>query len=52
MKKFGVFMLALLVAASGTFAQSAAPFIICNVIVLLLVTLIPQISLWLPGLAG
>ena len=32
--------------------KSAAPFIICNVIVLLLVTLIPQISLWLPGLAG
>jgi TRAP-type C4-dicarboxylate transport system permease large subunit len=31
--------------------KSAAPFIVCNVIVLLLVMLIPQISMWLPGLA-
>jgi len=29
---------------------AAAPFIICNVIVLLLVTFIPELSCWLPGL--
>ena len=29
---------------------SAAPFIICNIIVLLLVTYVPAISLWLPNL--
>lgn len=28
----------------------AFPFIICNVIILLLVTFVPEISLWLPGL--
>jgi tripartite ATP-independent transporter DctM subunit len=32
--------------------KSALPFIICNIIVLLLVTLIPSVSLWLPGLIG
>lgn len=32
--------------------KSAAPFIICNVIVLVLVTLVPWVSLWLPGLVG
>ncbi len=32
--------------------KEAAPFLICNVIVLLLVTFIPFISLWLPGLFG
>lgn len=29
---------------------AAAPFVICNVIVLLLVTYVPAISMWLPGL--
>ncbi len=32
--------------------KSAVPFIICNVIVLVLVTLVPWVSLWLPGLLG
>ena len=32
--------------------KSAVPFIICNVIVLVLVTLVPWVSLWLPGLVG
>ncbi len=32
--------------------KSALPFIICNIIVLLLVTLFPPLSLWLPGLIG
>ena len=31
-------------------AKAAAPFVICNVIVLLLVTFIPALSTWLPGL--
>ena len=30
--------------------KSALPFIICNVIVLVLVTFIPAVSLWIPGL--
>ena len=30
--------------------KAALPFIICNVIVLLLVTFIPELSVWLPGL--
>jgi tripartite ATP-independent transporter DctM subunit len=30
-------------------AKHAMPFIICNIVVLLLVTYIPQISLWLPS---
>jgi tripartite ATP-independent transporter DctM subunit len=30
--------------------QGAAPFIICNIIVLLLVTFVPEISTWLPGI--
>jgi len=30
--------------------KSATPFLICNVIVLLLVTFVPAVSLWLPGL--
>ncbi|MDY7027258.1 MAG: TRAP transporter large permease subunit [Spirochaetota bacterium] len=30
--------------------RHALPFIICNVIVLLLVTFIPALSLWLPSL--
>ncbi len=29
---------------------AAAPFVICNIIVLLLVTFVPAISMWLPGL--
>ena len=29
--------------------KSAVPFILCNVIVLILVTFVPAISLWLPG---
>ena len=32
--------------------KSALPFIVCNVIVLVLVTLVPWVSLWLPGLVG
>lgn len=32
--------------------KEALPFLICNTIVLLLVTFIPQISLWLPHLMG
>jgi TRAP-type C4-dicarboxylate transport system permease large subunit len=28
----------------------ASPFIICNVLILFLVTFVPEISLWLPGL--
>lgn len=28
----------------------AFPFIVCNVIILILVTFVPEISLWLPGL--
>lgn len=31
-------------------AKHAFPFIVCNIIVLLLVTFIPQISLWLPSI--
>src|SRR5690554_3144250 len=30
--------------------RAASPFLICNVIILLLVTFIPEISLWLPNL--
>jgi len=30
--------------------KEALPFIICNVIVLILITFIPELSLWLPGL--
>ena len=30
--------------------RSAAPFIICNIIVLLLITFIPSLSMWLPSL--
>ena len=30
--------------------KATLPFLICNLIVLLLVTFIPAISLWLPGL--
>jgi tripartite ATP-independent transporter DctM subunit len=32
--------------------KSALPFIVCNVIVLVLVTMVPWVSLWLPGLLG
>lgn len=32
--------------------RAAVPFLICNLIVLLLVTFVPAISLWLPGLLG
>lgn len=32
--------------------KNAAPFLACNLIILLLVTFVPQISLWLPKLAG
>jgi TRAP-type C4-dicarboxylate transport system permease large subunit len=30
--------------------KGALPYLVCNVIVLLLITFIPEISLWLPGL--
>jgi tripartite ATP-independent transporter DctM subunit len=30
--------------------KSALPFIVCNIIVLILVTFVPALSLWLPGL--
>lgn len=33
-----------------TVFKEALPFIICNVIVLILITFIPELSLWLPGL--
>jgi tripartite ATP-independent transporter DctM subunit len=32
--------------------KAALPFIICNVIVLIVVTFVPAVSLWLPGLFG
>ncbi len=32
--------------------KAALPFIICNIIVLVLITFIPAVSLWLPGLLG
>jgi TRAP-type C4-dicarboxylate transport system permease large subunit len=32
--------------------KSALPFIICNIIVLIVVTFIPAASLWLPGFFG
>ncbi len=32
--------------------KAALPFLICNLIVLLLVTFIPAVSIWLPGLLG
>jgi tripartite ATP-independent transporter DctM subunit len=31
-------------------AKHALPFLVCNVIILLLVTFVPAVSLWLPGL--
>jgi len=30
--------------------RHALPFILCNVVILVLVTFVPAISLWLPGL--
>ncbi|TCO74544.1 TRAP transporter large permease [Marinisporobacter balticus] len=32
--------------------KNALPFLICNIVILLLVTFVPEISLWLPRLAG
>ncbi len=32
--------------------KGAAPFIVCNIIVLILVSLVPQISMWLPSLSA
>lgn len=34
----------------GTVAREVLPFLLCNIIVLMLVSYIPAISLWLPGL--
>jgi len=32
--------------------KGALPFVFCNVIVLIMLILIPEISVWLPGLLG
>ena len=32
--------------------KGAAPYIVCNIIVLILISIFPQLTTWLPGLLG